>query len=800
MILLAQFGFIAFLFSSVPPRDRLESAAAEPGYAAAIIEVGTLRNSNVELRTQVKSLSEQVRQAHSSGGAPVAAAAPCANGQVNNSGRQEQVRLSLGGLRMELPDQPLVPQLLVGVLSRPAARKRREAIRMTWALVHGNPEWRLLFVVADDQHNIELRNEKWAHGDMLIVEVMDTPRNDPRKVAALYHAAQSAELFPASGATLGPAESSCGQFPCWVLTVHDQAFVDVPLVLSMLKAAVASRTLYSGTVVQSAGLVLRDGGVYSESVEDFNAERWPPYASGGTGYVMGADLVACALKQIADPSYRHLHVEDASTGVLAQKCGAKPDSKLEGMIVSLMGTADEALETSLRAKMNNLSRENPDDLPYHFNKHTSRLLGELRPNFPELRDPRCAALLPKADELAADGWDTSVIITFVEEEPTTLVRTVRTLIKNTPAALLREILLVDDGSSKKWLDQMYPSDSNSIRSAWPPGVKPARVLDYIVAIDPSKIRVVHAGRQGFIKARMVGIRETKARTYTIMESHCEPLPGWLEPLLAALVENPETIANPIINQIAHEDFSWHRPAYSTMDYNDRFEMVWGWPGTLNDKVNKPASVRPAVEPPDTVPWGNPDPNGTNQYMPFASPVHCGGIYTTTRDFFDYLQGYDPDMHGFSSENLDFAFRAWLCSKGQQGGRNIVVPCSLVGHVFRMRSPESARDIVTPQKINHNKKRMIETWLDPEGDGNGYTKRSAVRGGPETWMGTCHNGRSCEMPPLLKKVYETREFDLKNIDAGNMSERKKWVREHCKPFSWFIEHVSAPSHAKMPTKF
>ena len=59
-------------------------------------------------------------------------------------------------------------------------------------------------------------------------------------------------------------------------------------------------------------------------------------------------------------------------------------------------------------------------------------------------------------KLAADGWDTSIIITFVEEEPTTLVRTVRTILKNTPPALLREIILVDDGSSKGWLEQMYP--------------------------------------------------------------------------------------------------------------------------------------------------------------------------------------------------------------------------------------------------------------------------------------------------------------------------------------------------------
>ena len=310
-------------------------------------------------------------------------------------------------------------------------------------------------------------------------------------------------------------------------------------------------------------------------------------------------------------------------------------------------------------------------------------------------------------------------------------------------------------------------------------------------MDPAKVKVIHAKRAGFIASRGVGIAAAKGKTFCIMESHVEPLPGWLEPLLQEVRNNPETIANPIINQIKHDDFTWVGPVYTTMDYNNQFEMVWGNPGAENDQANLPKSKRPPVAAGEHVPWGSEDVSSTLQYMTYASAVHAGGIYVATKQFFYSLQGYDPGMHGFSSENLDFAFRAWLCSKN---GRNVVVPCSLVGHVYRMKSPAATLDIVTPEKINVNKKRCIETWLDTNGDGAGYTKEASTG----KWWGTCYDGKRCEMPALLKEIYEARHFDLNGYHAGDMSERKAWIRKHCRPFSWMTEHVAKPVGAKMPT--
>ena len=59
--------------------------------------------------------------------------------------------------------------------------------------------------------------------------------------------------------------------------------------------------------------------------------------------------------------------------------------------------------------------------------------------------------------------------------------------------------------------------------------------------------------------------------------------------------------------------------------------------------------------------------------------------------FASLLGYDPAMKGFSSENLDLAFQVWMCNGG---GRNIVIPCSHVGHVFRDKSPSVSLKLFT----------------------------------------------------------------------------------------------------------
>ena len=250
------------------------------------------------------------------------------------------------------------------------------------------------------------------------------------------------------------------------------------------------------------------------------------------------------------------------------------------------------------------------------------------------------------------------------------------------------------------------------------------------------------------------------------------------------------MANPVISQLTHGAFELLSGVpIVTMEYNTVFEMVWGSPGTPKDKVNVPLAAKPGGA---NVPWGSTNVGKTSAYESYATPIHAGGIYTAAKAFFEDVQGYDPGMRGFSSENLDFAFRTWLCGKGPQGGRVIVVPCSVVAHVYRLQSPKPSKDLFSIPLLLQNKRRMIDTWLDPYGDGNGY--KQGTDG--QKW-GTCVDGKRCKMPTLYEQVTKNRLDDLRFTSPGEgLEERKRWIRERCKPFSWLMEHIAPPSGGVM----
>ncbi|XP_029910813.1 polypeptide N-acetylgalactosaminyltransferase 6-like [Myripristis murdjan] len=115
---------------------------------------------------------------------------------------------------------------------------------------------------------------------------------------------------------------------------------------------------------------------------------------------------------------------------------------------------------------------------------------------------------------------TSVIIVFHNEAWSTLLRTVYSVLHTAPAALLTEILLVDDASTDDHLK--------------------TRLEKYV-----QKLKIVRVLRQrerkGLITARLLGAQAARGEVLTFLDSHCECFPGWLEPLLARIAENPTAV-------------------------------------------------------------------------------------------------------------------------------------------------------------------------------------------------------------------------------------------------------------------
>uniref|UniRef100_A0A667WVE2 Glycosyltransferase 2-like domain-containing protein n=1 Tax=Myripristis murdjan TaxID=586833 RepID=A0A667WVE2_9TELE len=133
---------------------------------------------------------------------------------------------------------------------------------------------------------------------------------------------------------------------------------------------------------------------------------------------------------------------------------------------------------------------------------------------------------------------TSVIIVFHNEAWSTLLRTVYSVLHTAPAALLTEILLVDDASTDDHLK--------------------TRLEKYV-----QKLKIVRVLRQrerkGLITARLLGAQAARGEVLTFLDSHCECFPGWLEPLLARIAENPTAVVSPNIATIDRNNLKFSKP-------------------------------------------------------------------------------------------------------------------------------------------------------------------------------------------------------------------------------------------------
>lgn len=132
--------------------------------------------------------------------------------------------------------------------------------------------------------------------------------------------------------------------------------------------------------------------------------------------------------------------------------------------------------------------------------------------------------------------DTSVIFVFYNEYLSVLLRSIHSVLNRTPPQLLKEIILVDDGSDKPWLGQ--------------------ELEDYVHLLP--KVRLVrNAQRSGLVKARLRGIQEATAQTFTILDSHIEVEQGWCEPLMARIKGDRRRVLMPQIDSINQE--VWGHP-------------------------------------------------------------------------------------------------------------------------------------------------------------------------------------------------------------------------------------------------
>ncbi|XP_067261262.1 N-acetylgalactosaminyltransferase 7 isoform X1 [Chanodichthys erythropterus] len=321
----------------------------------------------------------------------------------------------------------------------------------------------------------------------------------------------------------------------------------------------------------------------------------------------------------------------------------------------------------------------------------------------------------------------SVIIVFHNEGWSTLMRTVHSVIKRTPRRYLAEIVMIDDFSNKVHLKE--------------------RLEEYIKQWNGLVKLFRNEKREGLIQARSIGARKaTLGQVLIYLDAHCEVGVNWYAPLVAPISKDRTVCTVPLIDSINGKTYNIEPQGGGDEDGFARGAWDWSMLWKRVPLGSKEKQIR------------------LTRTEPYRSPAMAGGLFAIERDFFFELGLYDPGLQIWGGENFEISYKIWQC-----GGQLLFVPCSRVGHIYRLQgwqgNPPPAHVGSSPTLKNYV--RVVEVWWDEYKD-YFYASR------PET----------------LTLAY------------GDISSLKKFREEHrCKSFKWFMEEIAydIPLHYPLPPK-
>ena len=259
----------------------------------------------------------------------------------------------------------------------------------------------------------------------------------------------------------------------------------------------------------------------------------------------------------------------------------------------------------------------------------------LHRKLPDLRPPACRKLTYPRNMPAI-----SVVIIYRDEWHSVLLRTAYSVLEMSPPELLKEVILVDDGSVNPELI--------------------AKVDLHVANVE--KFRLVrNENSLGLMGARQRGIENTRADYFIVMDGHMEVAPGWLEPVVYRLTQEPNALLCSHIGVIRHDNFEYFidNEVYDLFDnqfpFFDHMTLDQMWASFSPDfRAARNKSIEPI-------------PYGTVQGMMIAM----------RKQFFNQLGGFDTGMKVWGSEQIELSVKVWTC-----GGRVEMIPCSKVAHMYR----------------------------------------------------------------------------------------------------------------------
>ncbi|KAM9578272.1 putative polypeptide N-acetylgalactosaminyltransferase 8 isoform 2-T2 [Guaruba guarouba] len=294
-------------------------------------------------------------------------------------------------------------------------------------------------------------------------------------------------------------------------------------------------------------------------------------------------------------------------------------------------------------------------LNYGYNVYLSDRLPLDRP-IRDTRSPSC-----KMKTYPKDLPTLSVVLIFMNEGLSIILRAITSIINRTPAHLLKEIILVDDYSSNDDLK----------------GPLETQVKNYNAKHSELLKIIRHQKRQGLTQARISGWEASTADVVAILDAHVEVNMAWAEPILSRLKEDRTIIISPVFDNIRFDDFDLLQYSVAA----DGFDWaLW----CLYEPL--PAEWYALKD----------------ETAPVRSPSIMG-ILAADRKFLGEIGVLDSGMHIYGGENVELGLRAWQC-----GGKVEVLPCSRIAHLERAHKPYLPDLSIA---VKRNALRVAEVWMD-----------------------------------------------------------------------------------------
>lgn len=200
----------------------------------------------------------------------------------------------------------------------------------------------------------------------------------------------------------------------------------------------------------------------------------------------------------------------------------------------------------------------------------------------------------------------SVVIPFYNDHLSVLMRTVHSVINRSPKHILKEVLLVNDKSTKEFLYEPLKA--------------------YIKDNFKHKVKLLELPkRSGLIWARLAGARAAIGDVLVFLDSHTECNTNWLPPLLEPIALNYRVCVCPFIDVIEYKTFE-----YVSQDEGSRGIFDW------NFNYRKMELKKEFQKLPTDL---------------FPSPVMAGGLFAISAKFFWELGGYDSKLDIWGKINI-----------------------------------------------------------------------------------------------------------------------------------------------------